>query len=243
MVSDPNESQSDEEDDETSHIQWPVGWGAMLVAGWLVFEFTAQPCFGVAVTCTKLMWDDLKTGLWWLKRDPWRQRGVCGMTLLVIRATAKYAFTLMALGFLMLSLAQRGNPIEETTFTFTVFTGGFALTFWMVAGLFITFLCVMGGVRLWIDNSYHESRRRDQFPPECHGWNQTGWLLLGTRLTELVVGGCFAWAMTEKANPSIPVGIAIIAGGVILVLIGQYFVSRRIIAGTPEQCWQMESRH
>lgn len=242
MEMDRTEYQHEEEEQvEPSVFRWPLGWGVMLAVGWFVFELTAEPRFGLAATCTKLMWNDIKTGIWWLKRDPWRQRGVCGMTLLGIRATAKYAFTLIAIGFVMSGLVEREKKLEDTTFAFTVLTGGFALALWMVTGFFITILCVMGGVRLWIDGSLHQSRKRDEFPPEGRGWNQSAWLLLGTRLGEIMIGACVLAMTAERLNLNVPEGIALIACGLIPLLMGQFLVSRRIIAKTPEQCWRFGS--
>ena len=239
MNSDTPEYESDVEDTEPTGFRWPFGWGVMLAIGWFVFELTAQPRFGIALTCTKLMWNDIATGVWWLRRDPWRQRGVCGMTLLVIRATAKYAFTLMGVGLLMSVFMDQGQKIEDTTFGFTVLVGGFSLVFWMVSGLFITFLAVIGRVRLWIDSGVTHSRLWDEFPPQGRRWNQTVWLLLGTRVAELIIGVCFFWAMTDRFRMSLPLGIAFNVTGWILLLAGQIFVSRRIIARTPGQCWEI----
>ena len=237
METDRTEYQYDEVEAESVVSDWAFGWGVMLAVGWFVFELTAQPRFGIAATCTKLMWNDIKTGLWWLKRDPWRQRGICGMTLLVIRATAKYAFTLIAIGCVMSGLVEREEKLEDTTFAFTVLTGGFALAFWMVSGFFITILCVMGGVRLWIDGSLQQSRKRDVFPPECRGRNQSAWLLLGTRLGEIIVGACVLAMIAEKLNLNVPGGIALIVCGSIPLLAVQLLISRRIIATAPSQCW------
>jgi hypothetical protein len=239
-----NEYQYDEKEGaEATVFRWPIGWGVMLAIGWFVFELTAQPRFGIAATCTKLMWNDIKTGIWWLKRDSWHHRGVCGMTLLVIRATAKYAFTLIAMGLVMSCLIEREKKLEDTTFAFTVLTGGFALVFWIVSGFFITILCVISGVRLWIDGRLHQSRMRDEFPPECLGWNQSAWLLLGTRFGEIVIGACVLAMIAERLNLNGPGGIALIACGSILLLVVQFLVSRRIIAKSPEQCWGIGMLH
>ncbi len=237
-----NEFDDDFEDTEPTSFRWPIGWSVMLAIGLAAYEITAQPRWGIALTCTKIMWSDLATGLWWLRRDPWRQRGVCGITLLVIRATAKYAFTLIATSLLMSAFMDQPPRPEDTTFVFTVRVGCLSLVFWMVSGLFITFLAVMGRVRLWVDSSLTRARLWDNFPPICCGWNQTIWLLLGTRIAEWIVGVCFFWAMADRFNMSLPLGIAFNVIGWILLLTGQFIVSRRIIARTPEQCWGTGSR-
>ena len=131
---------------------------------------------------------------------------------------------------------------EDTTFVFTVRVGCLSLVFWMVSGLFITFLAVMGRVRLWVDSSLTRARLWDNFPPICCGWNQAIWLLLGTRIAEWIVGVCFFWAMADRFNMSLPLGITFNVIGWILLLTGQIIVSRRIIACSPAQCWGTGSR-
>ncbi len=237
-----NEFDDDFEDTEPTSFRWPIGWSVMLAIGLAAYEITAQPRWGIALTCTKIMWSDLATGLWWLRRDPWRQRGVCGITLLVIRATAKYAITLIATSLLMSAFMDQPPRPEDTTFVFTVRVGCLSLVFWMVSGLFITFLAVMGRVRLWVDSSLTRARLWDNFPPICCGWNQAIWLLLGTRIAEWIVGVCFFWAMADRFNMSLPLGITFNVIGWILLLTGQIIASRRIIACSPEQCWGTGSR-
>lgn len=232
-----NDLDDDFEDIEPTGFRWPIGWGVMLAIGLAAYEITAQPRWGIALTCTKLLWSDLATGLWWLRRDPWRQRGVCGMTILVIRATAKYAFTLTATALLVSPFEDPGPKFEETTLGFTFLVGVSSLAFWMVSGLFITFQAVMGRVHLWVDRNVTRARIWDEFPPTCCGWNQTIWLLLGSRIAEWIVGVCFFGMIADRLSLSLPLGIAFVVAGWILLLIGQIIVSRRIIARTPEQCW------
>lgn len=238
MNSEIFEIEPENESAQEFHFHWPWGWGAMLAAGWLVFEITAQPRFAIAATCSKLVWNDCLTGLWLLRRDPWRQRGVCNLILLLIRATAKYAFVLIALGFVMIECAKHGLDIDQAAFEFTVGTGAIAVALWMFGGLFVSFLCVIGKVRLWIDSRMHEARERDVFPPTCHGWNQTVWLLMGSRLAEMVVIVCFCWAMSERFKLPAVIGITLMTVGPLLFLAVQIFVSRRIIARATEPCWR-----
>ncbi len=238
MNSERFEIEPEDESATSLSFKWPIGWGAMLAIGWLVFEVTAQPRFAIAVTCSKLIWQDFKTGLWLLRRDSWRQRAVCNLILLLIRATAKYALVLIAMGFALVEAAKRGFGVEKEAFEFTVGTGFISAALWMFGGLFVSFLCVIGKVRLWVDSSLHESRERDVFPPTCRGWNQTVWLLMGSRLAELVVIICFCWAMADRFKLSPDIGIALMTGGPLLFFVGQVLVSRRIIASTPERCWR-----
>ena len=233
MTLDAPEFESDFDDSESSGFRWPFGWGVMLALGWLVFEVTAQPRFGIAVTGTKLMWNDLLTARWWLKRDPWFERRVCMLLLIVIRASAKYAITLMGICIAMSLFEDRGNPFEGSALEFTSHAGGMALSLSMFSGFLITVLAGMSGVRLWIGKGLTESRRLDQFPPVQRGWNQTVWLLLPILFFEHIVVTCAIMVKIDNLPATDHIKLLIVILGPVLLLLGQYLASRRIIAKTP----------
>ena len=61
------------------HLSWPM----LFVAGWLLYEFTAQPGFGTLVACVKFGWADVRTALWLRRlrsRPPQRTRRASGLT-------------------------------------------------------------------------------------------------------------------------------------------------------------------
>jgi len=66
-------------------------------------------------------------------------------------------------------------------------------------------------------------------------------LLLGTRLGEIMIGACVLAMIAERLILNVLEGIALIACGLIPLLMGQFLISRRIIAKTPEQCWKIDS--
>src|ERR1700756_1259265 len=50
-------------------------WSVMLLLGFLLYEWTAQPALGIVVVCSKIGWKDFRTGFWLLQTDPRRSRG------------------------------------------------------------------------------------------------------------------------------------------------------------------------
>src|SRR5437868_5740148 len=55
----------------TNHISW----GALFAVGWLIYELTARPSFGIVVACGKFGWEDFLAAHWLLRTDPYRGRG------------------------------------------------------------------------------------------------------------------------------------------------------------------------
>ncbi len=230
---------SDNPDDDfltadTPGFRWPFGWGVMLALGWLAFELTAQPRFGIAVTCTKLMWNDLVTARWWIKRDPWWQRRVCVTILLVIRAITKYSFTLMGICMVSSFFENSGKPFELTTLRYSFVIGYGAFILGSIAGVVITPLSIISGVRLWLDKGVTESRRVDHFPPKPRGMNQTGLLLLGTRFFECFLCGILLSAITKNLPVNDNGKLLLIVLGIILLLFCQYHLTHLILAMTPQ---------
>ncbi len=53
------------------HLSWPM----LLLAGWLLYEFTAQPGLAALVACAKFSWADVPTAFWLRRVDPDGGRG------------------------------------------------------------------------------------------------------------------------------------------------------------------------
>ncbi len=235
MNSDNPEDDFDFEASEARGFRWPFGWGVMLALGWLVFELTARPRFGIAVTCTKLMWNDLVTARWWLKRDPSLLRGVCMMLLLAIRATMKFSFTLIGMWIVVSFFENPALQPEESKLWFSFLVGYSAFFLASIIGIIITPLSLIGGIRLWLDTGVTESRRMDCFPPKPRGWNQAAWLLLGTRYVELGIVAGILYTITMMLVVNDNGLLLIVVLGMILLIFCQYHFTKRIIASTPHE--------
>src|SRR5437016_4928589 len=82
-----------DEEDVPSRRRNFLSWPAVLAAGWLFYELTAQPNLGAAVVCAKFGWNDFRTA-WWLRRvDPDRRRAWACFWFYLASALWKTAIT------------------------------------------------------------------------------------------------------------------------------------------------------
>ena len=235
-------------------------WLVVLMAGWLTYEVTARPALAVAVCCLKFGWEELKTALWLRGADIHRGRGwACGFLYL---AFGLWRVTCIAcgLGLAMIPLfevlknrggAQVGQimqDLEQQAISLAIVTfAGFSL-----ASL-TTFIAVMlaawSGCKLWVDGQVHWDRRENRWPPSNQGWerkNKAGLLLLASLIpwvTALILTATVGLALAggEKLKDiTLAIMMSILIGMSIGLLIARDYLSRRILAQSPSECWSLE---
>lgn len=170
----------DEEATEPTGFHWPIGWGVMLAIGWLAYELTAQPPYGIAVTCTKVMWKDLAVGWWWFRRDHWTIRGICGMLLVWSRGLERYFIVVLFIAITLLIITFGNNAGVNSVWYATAMISLMSLCIWFMLGILVTVIGGLGRVPLWIDASLHISKEHDLFPPVCTTENQLLLILFPT---------------------------------------------------------------
>jgi hypothetical protein len=164
--------------DEAAPADWrvPIIWSAFLLIGFIVFEITARPQWGLAFVCLKFGWNYFRSAFWLLRVDPNRQRSwACFWLYLgaglfkasVIALLAMFALTLVEV------LCLPANPLgQQALFQKALFEMflllltaflGFGLS--AVSTLVAIGLAKRHGIRFWLDGRIESARRSKAWPP------------------------------------------------------------------------------
>lgn len=92
-------------EDQPAKWKEPASWTALLLVGWLIYEFTAQPGLAAFAVCTKLTWNDFATARWLSRVDyNWRRARMCfwfylafGLWKMAVAGGALIALTLIGI--------------------------------------------------------------------------------------------------------------------------------------------------
>jgi hypothetical protein len=202
-------------------------WGAMLALGWLIYEVTARPSFGIAVACGKFGWNDFLTAHWLLRTDPEHGRGRTCFWFYV--ASGLWKVTIAAFlftgGLLILMVALKENPPRGL---FGVgLTAVIGVTLLAVVPLIGVLHARIAGVRVWVDSSIHESRRANQWPPRATGLNATMGLLFPALMVPIVVT-----AVVTLRLGLAPLLVSVFGEGIVI-----WTLIRGVCADSPAACW------
>jgi hypothetical protein len=229
------------------HPSWPM----LFLAGWLLYELTAQPGLGALVACAKFGWSDVRTAAWLRRVDPDRGRGqTCfwayityGLWKVAITAT----LTMVLLGFLSAAFdraprqAQGNNGLSPVLGgALAAATMGFGLSFPT------TYIALWSarrhGVRLWLGQAPHRARRERFWPPYHGGLNAAPFVgFTSLVLTEWLL--FFTTIFLTMMVPGIALGTFIFGMGMLsmlVVLVALCRLTPRVVARSPQECWTTE---
>lgn len=230
----------------------PRSWQLWIALGLLafgVYEFTAQAPLSVTILCLKFGANDLATGWWLWRRDPWQARGRTCFWFYAALALAKVCGTALAACFVCIGLAvNQGNQAGQKLMTL-VAEGGIV----MVVACMAAALCVMvgvllawwGKVRVWVSSVKAADRQADLFPPPMLATNHADGLILCGVLTGIVVfvlawvilgGACKRVLHIPQAGDGFAEALAVLAGVVAIIIVG-FVAARRVAARHPVECW------
>src|SRR5947209_8481201 len=88
-------------------------WPALLLAGWFLYEATAQPGLAAAVTCAKFGWADFRAARWLLRVDPDRRRGRACFWFYLAFGLWKVAVLATAVVIALLFVGSLVNPARR----------------------------------------------------------------------------------------------------------------------------------
>src|SRR5262249_1758646 len=162
--------------DDIPASRWsrPATWSALLLAGWLVYEITAQPALAGVTICLKFGWNDFLTGRWLRRTDPDRRRGLTCFWLYtssglwkisVAGAGIEYAGALVDLLFNRQAGLPAGNGLAPSL-KGAVITSACSLGLAVLGTLLALTLAWRRGLKLWLHPSIHRSRRKNLWPPD-----------------------------------------------------------------------------
>jgi hypothetical protein len=227
------------------HLSWPM----LFLAGWLLYEFTAQPGLAALVACAKFAWADVRTAVWLRRVDPDRWRGqTCfwayltyGLWKVAVMAT----LTMIVLGLVGVLFDRAARQPQANNGISPVFGGALAA---MAMGFGLSFpttyialwSALRNGVRIWLGRAPGRARTERFWPPRHGGINAAPFVGFTSLIMSLwlivFLAGVFAAVFQ-------PVGVSVLGfllgtlAIIVLVMVVLFRVSLRVIANSPQECW------
>jgi len=232
--------------------KFQFGWWLAILLGWVVFELTAQPILGAFVTCLKFGQDEVITGFWLLKRDPFAGRGKACFFLYFaygLWKIALYSLAFLLGGSVLIAILTKAiNGQNNPPPNFQAILLGTSLS--MMVGFLMAIIFSLIGlvlalkykVKIWLGVAPTLARKHKYWPPFQGGKNRapavlaTSFSLLVAFLSVLL-GGIFFSQFFDNENAR---------GGVITCLpcftgVPSFFLifnlSPRFVATSPLDCW------
>lgn len=242
----------------------PLLFVGTLAAATFLYMATHEPLLAVVLPCLHGGWHSFRTGLWLLRSDPCRPRArTCFAFYLASACLNSAAFALSSLGLFGAGEVGMGHPanIKELNATLLVLAGGVLLN--SCIGLGAIYAALTRKIRVWVQPRLREMVRGDltlvstlrplyedltpvtSFGPAKHRFNHAV-LVVATSLVFPVVGaGILAViAMTVGKDPvqvtTTPImtfEFAALFGAPLAMIPCYAWVSSRIIARSPRECW------
>jgi hypothetical protein len=249
------------ENEERPRRRWPsaLTWPVLLALGWiLLYELPNHPGIGIAAICVKFGWEDFHTGFWLWRTDYHRGRGSACFWLYLAAGlwNAAIAATIMIFAFAFLAglrqpaprvPGQPNGPPPHVIGALLMAFIGFGLSA-LSTGLAIV-LALGHRLKLWIDSGVNQARRDNLWPPPDlprGRRNRVGWLM-GTALILTVVPAVIILLLILSVHPGmqrgpnqswLPILLTMSLIGVpIFVLVLRDLLHRRVVAGSPSECW------
>jgi hypothetical protein len=224
----------------------------VLLAGWLLYELTAEPALAVALACGKFGWSDARSAFWLRRVDPDRRRGAAcfwwyltfGLWKVALTAT----LTMILLGYVSLALGGGAAPPPPRQAPSPVLGGallaaavGFGLSF--LSSYVALWAALRHGVRIWLGVAPHRARHGRFWPP-CHGQvNFAPYVTFTTMVLTIVAS--LATVVTAVTvldwRPQGPLGafavMTLVLGLTCGVLTAYPALAGRVMARSPQECW------
>ena len=243
------QNRTDDGAQATGHNTY-FAWLVVLSAAVVIDQLTGNALLAAAIPCAHAAWKSLRCGFWLLSADPVASRGrVCFCFYFATACWKASACALATMAMLVLidGLLGRVPPLEEVVVELAVLFGGLCLS--TVIGIVSVVLAMRSRMRVWVHPNVRERCRGDfstirQYGRSYPGLNQAMFVVSTSLvLPAVVLGMVFLACTTVGAQPNDP----LTAWGVLVILlvfvcpaamIPLYaFVSSRVIARTPADCW------
>jgi hypothetical protein len=229
------------------HLSWPM----LLLAGWLLYEFTAQPGLAALVACAKFGWADVRTAFWPRRVDPDRRRGQtcfwCYLTFGLWKVAVMASMTMIALGFLR-SIVDRVPPQPAAKNGVSpVLTGALAAAMGFGLSFPTTYIALWSAlrnkVRIWLGHAPTRARKERFWPPR-HGELNAAFFVAGTCLImTLYLTIALAVLLAPLLQPG-GFGLLFLLLGtpaaIVILMILLFRLWGRMIARSPQECWVAE---
>jgi bifunctional DNase/RNase/predicted permease len=225
--------------------------GSSLLAATVLYLVTNNPLIAAILPCLHGSWNTARTGLWLLKTDPCRSRARICFAFYVAAACWKAAGA--ALGTVMVFiLVERfvGLPpnMDELAAIMIVLAGGTVLN--TLLGLAAVGAALRGRVRVWVHPRLRAAARGNlgvaaRLSPRVAGFNHAVFVIATALVFPPIIAGTIGLAVfTVGQNCNQGESIARIIGGLVVLFGGPLamipcyaWLSSRIIARSPRECW------
>jgi hypothetical protein len=223
------------EDNQSGRWTERILWGAMLPAGWLIYELTAQPSFAIVVACARFGWNDFLTAHWLLRTDPDRGRGktcfwfyvASGLWKITVAAFVVTGLILM----LAVMIARNGKFAPPRGLIDVGLTAVIGITLLAIVPLIGVMHARIYGIKVWVDSSIHECRRHKLWPPHATGFNATMGLLFPALLVPIVVTALITFRLGIWSL------LACVFGEGLYI----WMLFRSVAAHEPADCWEPQA--
>jgi hypothetical protein len=232
-----------EPDDARSTWLPPLAWSLFILLALIAFELTAQPAVSAVVLCCKFGWNDLRTGVWLRRRDPWPARGRACSWFCFAWALAKIAlaaFVSAEVVFVLIHVIERNGPAPVNPPNSFIGVALLLLIAMPVAAFFAAVGCVVarrGRIRVWIDPSLHRARETGHWPPEFTEprqddlSNRAAWARAAMLAVMFVLNLTLCVVLVLAFHPV----LSIVVGGA--GLIATIALCTNTVARHPAECW------
>ncbi len=229
-----------------------LGWPVLVLAGWLLYEYTTAPGLAAAVAWAKFGWADLQAA-WWLRRvDPDRRRGAtcfwCYLTFGLWKVAVMATLTMILLGFLAPMLdggrrpAAANNP--SPVLDGIVVAAGVGFGFSFVTTYVALWHALRNGVRIWLGVAPYRARRERFWPPHHGKINFAPYVAFTTLVLSVwaivlaVVVLVLAWR--PRGTFAIACLVLVMIGLIAFLIMAFPLLARRLFARSPLECWEVE---
>jgi hypothetical protein len=227
-------------------LPWLIVAGAALI----IHQLTGNTTLAAALLYAQAWWKPFRCGLWLCGVDPLASRGrACFWFYLAMACwnAAASAFTTVVVFMAVDSLTGRPPPMDELAMTMLTLAGGVCLS--TVIGIIAVTFALYGKVRIWAHPGVRERCRGDFSrvgnPGRVyHGFNHAVFVVaMALFFPFLATGiGLLIWGAANDRPNEVRTVTALIEVFFLLVgplaMIPVYaFLSSRIIARTPADCW------
>lgn len=236
------------------HLSWPM----LLLAGWLLYEFTAQPGLAALVFCAKFALADVRTAYWLRRVDPNRLRAeACfwaylayGLWKIAVMALVTMVLCGLVVGLVLAPL--QGQPNND----FLMMLGGVLVAAVIGLGLTLPTLYIAlrsarsNGLRIWFGEAATRARKGRFWPPHHHGFNAGEAVVISCcglpMFCSMFMGAVCLVEIEERFRLNIPINFGAVLNAMLSLFIffaflfGLYRYSRPVIARTPQDCWSLD---
>jgi hypothetical protein len=236
----------------------PLVWSALGLLAFIVYEATMQPALASAMLCVKFGWEDFRTAFWLKRKDPYRPRGKACRALYLASGLWRVSISATALFFVFIAIEakpaprpQAGQPNAAGAALVPFLTAFFGYCLLALTTCRALGLALYHGIKFWLDPAVHRARRQQIWPPSLvckEKLNRINGLLLVAMfviffplvLLAIIAGAIIANAILGPIQ--FVVGIGGLSAGTfgipIAMLALKDFICRRIVARTPDECWE-----